>query len=241
MDIHSQLKQIGLNGSEITVYLFLLENGLSTPPIVSRGTNIARTNCYNILMELKTKGLAEEQTHGKRKAYLANDPESLLRAVEQKKEVIQRILPDLRGLYTIQKNKPKIRFYEGAEQIKEIYRQSLDAEKIMAIGSTNKLSALMPDFLNYYFEEIKNRKIIFYDLLTARSKAPAEKAKTIIKSLYDVKLLPDKYADQPTDILIWGDNIALITLNEPIFGTILTNKLLAQTFKILFEVIWERI
>lgn len=239
MPINNQLKLLGLNNSEITVYLFLLENGLSTPPIVSQGTKISRSNCYNILAELKNKGLIAEQRHGKRKAYLANDPESLVRDLEKKRNVAISLLPDLRGLYTIQKNKPKIRFFDGIEQIKELYLLSLNSQQILGFASTNKLMSLMPDFYNYYNNEIKKRGIVFKDILTFSSKTKgAPEMKKAIGGLYSAGFLSANYGDFPTDMLIWNDNVALITLEEPIFGTLLTNKTMTNTFKVIHEVIW---
>jgi predicted transcriptional regulator len=240
MELQKQLKIAGLNHSEITVYLFLLENGLSTPPAVSRGTKIARTNCYNVLEELQNKGLIEEQTVGKRKAYLAKDPDALIRALEQKKEAIAHVLPDLRGLYTLQKNKPKIRYYDGLEQVKEIYLSTLVSTKVYGIGSTSKLVELMPEFYQQHLEQVRDRGIVWYDILSHSSQVKgAPEMKTVLRGLYDARFLPQKYQDFPTDMLIWDDNIALITLEEPIFGTVLTNKLLAKTFGIIFDVMWN--
>ncbi len=240
MDLHSRLKLVGLNTSEIVVYLFLLESGLSTPPIVSRGTRIARTNCYNLLESLKMKGIIEEQVLRNRRAYLASDPESLIRSLEKKKEAIQQILPDLRGLYTAQKNKPKVQFYEGKEQVKKIYIQSLEASKIMAIGSTNHIEAQIPNLYKYYFNEIKRRKIVFKNILTTGSQQIGLETKELLEDFYDLKFLPPQYKDQPTDVLIWNDAVALITLKEPVFGTVLTSRLLTQTFSILFNLIWKQ-
>jgi sugar-specific transcriptional regulator TrmB len=192
------------------------------------------------LQSLKEQGLIEEQEIRNRKAYLASDPESLLRNWQRKKETIEQLLPDLRGIYTTQKNKPKIRFYEGAEQVKEIYENSLLSQEVLAIGSTNQMSILFPEFTRYYFEELKKRQIVFYDVLTHESEKVAIESKDTLKGLYDFKLLPNEYQDPPTDILIWENNIALITLKEPIFGTVLSNQLLTQTFRTLFKLIWTR-
>ena len=136
MELQKALKELNLHRSEIKVYLYLLEQGLATPPRIAKSTNIARTHCYNILANLKDKDLIEEQAQGKRRAYIARDPEALFRSIERKREILQQILPDLRALHTLQKNKPKIKFYEGRKQIKEIYWQSLIAKKIDALGST---------------------------------------------------------------------------------------------------------
>lgn len=241
MDLYPYLHQAGLNKSEATIYLYLLENGLSTPPMIARGTGIARTNCYNILEFLETHGLIEEQSVGKRKAFVATDPVSLVRTLDKKKESIEQILPDLRGLYVMQKNKPKIRFYDGLGQIQEIYRASLSAKKIAAIGSTKQMTSLMRAFYDEYIKEIKNRGITFQDILTKDSTAVALSTKQMLAPLYDMKFLPPTVKDPPTDILIWDDNIALLTLDEPIFGTVLTNEPLAQTFQMLAEILWEKL
>ncbi len=237
MSLSTQLRALGLNQSEITVYLYLLENGVCTPPQIAQGTKIARTNCYNVLSELKNKELIKEQVRGKRKGYMPRDPSALLQSLERKKDLVQEILPDLRSLYTVQKNKPKIKFYEGVEEIKEIYWESLQSKQILAIGSTNQIELLVPGFLEKYFLEIKKRGIIFHDIVSVSSKLVAKDSQAFLKVFYDVRFLPKNFQDMPTDILLWEDNIALITLQEPVFGTVLTNTLLARTFENLFFLI----
>lgn len=240
MTIEQTLHQIGLHKSDIIVYLFLLENGLSTPPQIARGTKIARTNCYNILEALKNKDLVEEQSVGKRKAYLASDPGALLRSWEKKKELVERALPDLRALYTTQKNKPKIRFYEGVDGIQEIYHQTLLAKKIHGIGSTDQLRSLMPEFFDKYLLELAQHSIVFRDLLSDVSrKIVGPQMKKALGDLYDMRYFPSGQKDFQTDMLIWDDHVALITFDEPIFGTVLTHATLVQTFLILFETMWQ--
>lgn len=240
MDLSTQLKEAGLLPSESTVYLYLLESGLATPPLIAKGTRIARTNCYHILQSLKGKGLIEEHAQGKRKAYLASDPEAIARSLERKKEAINRLLPDLRALYTTQKNKPKIRFYDGLEQIKEIYLQTLSAEEVFGLGSTKQLTELAPDFFAHYLEELQKRKIVFNDILSHPSKEKSgPQMQSVLKGLYEARYFSAEHRDFPTDILIWEDNIALITLEKPIFGTVLTNSLLAKTFRIIFSNLWK--
>ncbi len=239
MEIHNELQKIGLTKSEGAIYLFLLENGLSTPVQIAHGTGILRTNCYHVLETLQGHGLIRKETIGsKRKAYLASDPESLYQSIEQKREVIAHILPDLRGLYTTQKHKPKIQFYDGLEQIKEVYWQTLQAKEIFAIGSTKTLSTVLPNLYTSYLKEIKARDIVFHDILTHASRASAGPAmQEVLKGLYDVQYLPAAYDDNPTDILIWDDHVAHVTLEEPFFATVLTNPLIAKTMRLVFSAV----
>lgn len=240
MPISHDLKEFGLSDSEIRVYLFLLSNGLSTPPQIAVGTKIARTHCYGLLKSLAHQGLVHVQHRGKRYAYLASDPESLARTLDYKRAKLTRLLPDLRALYTTQKNKPKITFYEGKEQVKEIFLLTLQSQEIWGIGSTKQLAEVLPDFFLTYQQKIRAQEIVFHDLLTSASKASGAQIQEIMRGFYEVNYLPQKYGEIPTNILIWENNLALIDLSEPIFGTVLANSALAKTFKILFEVMKDK-
>lgn len=231
-----QLYESGLNETEAKVYLYVLENGLTSPPVLAKGTGVLRTNCYNVLQSLQAKGLIEEHKKGTRKAYLASDPAALLRALEKKKEATERLLPDLRALYTTQKNKPKVRFYDGLEEVKEIYAQVVTAEEVFGIGSIKSLASLDPAFWLHILKEYKKNNVIFHDILTnVSAEKESEEMQRVLGGLYDFRLLPKEEGDQPTDTLIFGDNVALITLQEPIFGTVLTSPLLAKTFRVMWR------
>jgi sugar-specific transcriptional regulator TrmB len=240
MEIRPLLKDFGLLESEIRVYVYLLENGLSTPPLISKGSGIARTNVYAVLQQLRQKGLIEEHTKGKRKAYLATDPIALEQSFERRRETIHRMLPDLRSLYSTQKNKPKIQFFEGWEQVKQVFVLTLEAKEIFGIASTKQLFALEPSFFDWHRQQMKERGIVFHDILThASGETSGPTAKEQLKGLYDFKLLSSDYDDFPTDILIWDDQVALIGVATPVFGTVLTNPALAKTFRMMFDMMWK--
>lgn len=239
MKLYKELKSLGLSKTESKIYIFLLTNGISTPTQIAKGTSVMRTNTYNVLNSLKDKGLIKAQKKGKRDIYVANDPQAIIRSIETKKEAAERIVPDLEALYTIQKNKPVITFYEAFSEVQDIYLQTLHADEVLAIGSTKALSAVAEDFLQSYFKKLKERKIYFQDILTEDSEFVAQASKQTMGVLYDYRFLPNNIKDQPTDILIWNDKIALITLEEPIFGTVIQSLPLAKTFKILFRLLYQ--
>jgi sugar-specific transcriptional regulator TrmB len=237
-----QLKDIGLKQNESEIYLFLLQNGISTPPVISKGTNIARTNCYNILNSLKDKDVVNEQLKGKKKVYIARDPKSLKLNLERKIESLDKLVPDLEAIYITQKNKPIFRFFDGWYEVKEIYKLSLEAKNIYAIGSTEKLLETEASFFEKYINEVKKRNIIFNDFLKKDSNKKSEDViKRLGGELYFINSLPEKFKGNLTDILIWEDNIALIALEEPIFGTIIKNKPLADTFRTILDILKELI
>lgn len=238
MELQQKLKQIGLNSSESAVYLYLLKHGLTTPTQIAKGTKIARTNTYHLLRSLQEKNLIQRQKNRNRFAYLAKNPESLLSQAEQIRQATEELLPDLKALHKTSASKPSIQFYDGWDEVKEIYKASLEAEHIDALGSTKKLSEILGGgFFGQYEREVKKRHITINDILTADSKEAGIKTAALLGPLYSAKYLHPKYGSLPTDMLIWDDHIALISLEEPIFGTVITNKNLAATFRALHRMV----
>ena len=234
MEVRDELRQLGLTKTETSIYLFLLESGFSTPPQIAKATGIARTNTYNVLGSLIGKGLVEEHQEGKRKAYLARDPQALMNSFEQRREVLARILPDLRLLHTTQKNKPKIQFYDGWESVKDIYRQATESKEILAIGSTKRLVDLDPKFFGDFEKTLKERGVILFDVLTPSSREVAEHTTSVVlKELYDYVYFPEDAEDMLTDILVWDKHVALMALETPIFGTVITSPLISQSFRVI--------
>lgn len=242
MDIHQGLRHLGLNKSEISVLLYLLAHGQSSPAQVARGTKIQRTHCYGLLRSLMERGLASEVVaKGSRKAYVARDPSALQTQIEQQKKIVDDLLPDLRNLYRSHDQKPVIRFFEGRKGLEEIYLMSLSAEEVYGIGSTAEMQRNWPDFFTWYQKEIKRRGIIYHDILTHSSlKETVPLIHETLKGLYQVKTLSSEEGESPMDILVWGDDVGLISHVEPYFGTVLTNPAAAQMFRLVFRALWNR-
>ena len=240
--IEEKLKEFGLNGSEIRVYLYLLKAGVGSPPQVAKGTGIARTNCYHLLLGLRAKGLISERQRGKRVEYVSKDPEALALSLAGKVAAAQALLPDLRALYGASANKPSIQFYEGFGEVRRIYERSLETDFIRAFGSTKALEKLDQDFFDHYFKQLKKRSIILRDVLTHDSRGESlERARDILGALYEPVIMPEKHAGLATDMLLWGDCVALVTLKEPIFGTVLVSVELAKTFGAMHQALFERL
>lgn len=233
-----QLKGVGLKQNESEIYLFLLQNGLSTPPVISKGTNIARTNCYNILKSLKEKDVVAEQNKGKKKVYLAREPKFLKLDLERKIESLERLVPDLEAIHATQKNKPLFTFFDGWKEVREIYSQTLEAKEVYATGSTERLLEIEKGFFENYIKEVEKRKILFYDLLKKTENSQSiDIINTLGGELYSVNYLPEGHNGNLTDILVWGDNLALISLEETVFGTIIKSKSLADTLKTILSLL----
>lgn len=222
MELITQLKRLGLNQSECTVYLFLLKNGCTSPPIVSRETMIARTNCYNLLRSLEVKGLIEERLVGKRKAYVARKPGSIISMLEVQRQAALGVLPDLEAMYTNQKHKPRISFYDGWDEIQQVFIETYNSTAVMFVGSVSDFVTKEPIFAVYQ-QELKKRQIAYRELdlgIVSRGTVANEQAGTLF--------------------LLWNDCLSIITLQDTAFATTIKHKTIADTFHFLFRVLEKR-
>lgn len=233
------LVSLGLSKSESSVYLFLLGKGYSTPKEISEGIGIQRTNCYDILYTLVEKRFVLVKTEGKKKVYGPEKPSQLLEYINDQKKEVEKVLPMLEAAYTLENQKPSVMFYSGFEEVKKIYNKSLEADTIYAIGSTKSISDTEDVFLHDYLKKVKAHKIKFNDLITGESLKQGKKAKKLLGDVYDVRILPVEYNDQSTDILVWDNNVAFITLGDLPFGTVLENESMANTFRAIFQTVYQ--
>ncbi|MES3005059.1 MAG: helix-turn-helix domain-containing protein [Patescibacteria group bacterium] len=240
-NIDLELKKVGLLSSEITVYKFLLSSGLSSPPDIAQGTKLLRPNVYGVLKSLRRMNLIDVRQKGKRILYLAKDPEALIVSLENKKEAIESILPDLRDLFKSEKNKPSTRYYYGLEEIKTIFKECGDAKEILFIVTTDKLFTTYSSFFDKFRSDMTKQGVFIKDILTYGSKeSVAIPTKETMKGYYDYRVLSGDNNSYPTSIRIWGDNVALVTLEESAIGMVITNKAMAETFKMIFNVMWSQ-
>lgn len=226
MELTQQLIRLGLTASECNVYLFLLQSGNTTPPIVSRETKIARTNCYHVLTSLVEKRLIEERPDGQRKAYAARHPSSLIEMIREQEKGATALLPDLEMLYTPEANKPRVTFFKGWDEIRKLFYEALGASEIFFVNKSADFEAATGALYSYFTNEIAQRGIHYRELSTDSLVHVSRETKEVLNQL------PLNPADAM--ILLWGTQIALINAQEPTFATVVNNKTISGTFYRLF-------
>ena len=84
--IEENLSKLGFSPSEIKIYLHLLNNGSSYPNKISAETKLNRTNVYEALDRLVSKGVTSFINKNKVKWFEAKSPNSLLSLIKEKEE-----------------------------------------------------------------------------------------------------------------------------------------------------------
>lgn len=240
MEIKQFLAQFDLIGKKADVYLAVLELGSGTVIEIARKSEIKRTTVYDILMELEKSGLIYQTTKVNKRLFVAEDPEKLKKKLEEKERVLSEMLPQLRSLYNIKGIKPKIKFYEGKEGLRQVYADTLNyGGEILAFASEDVVKVLGMDWANDYLakrvkKEIRVRIILPKTEMIERDFNPLDQ-----KQLRASKLVSAKKYPFSIEINIYGhQKIALMSSREEM-GIIIEGAEIYNTLKLIFELLWD--
>src|SRR3989344_1812727 len=171
MDI-SILEDIGLTGSEIKVFLTLLELGSSTAGNVVGKSGLQNAVVHRAFHSLIEKGLITYVFEGKIKQYQSIEPKLLLNFIDEKKQKLEKLLPELEAKRKLQKEKPKARIFQGIRGVKELLNLMLDSnsKEYLAYGGPQKAHELLEDFFweSFHRKRISKKikaKLIFHPSL----------------------------------------------------------------------------
>ncbi len=240
-----QLTELGFVEKEASVYLALLELGPSTATEIARRAGINRTTSYDILDSLIKESLVNIADNSKIQKYIAANPEKVIAFLENKikkdKEMLkiaQGLLPQLLSVYNI-KEKPKVRFYEGRDGMKEAFEDTLSAQKeilAFAVGE-DIFKTLSEEYVRNYFKRRAEKNI------GVRVIAPdTPESRSIIindtKELRTSLLVPADKFYFSVEINIYNNKIMIASWREK-FALIIESLEIADAQRKIFELSWE--
>ncbi|GBE16602.1 sugar-specific transcriptional regulator TrmB [bacterium BMS3Abin15] len=244
MSLEQDLKLIGLEEKEAKVYLAALELGPTNIQNLTKKSGIKRSTVYEMIKNLQAMGLISETIKGKRKIYVASEPENLKRNIKAKEQLFNEILPELKSISNIGFVKPKITFYENREGLRNIYRDTLKIKNklVLWVSTTQNIADTIGEkFLEEYIEERAKKKIWSKALHITFKKIFEYKylnPETYEKTLREVRFAPSEI-DLPNTIAIYDDKVAVISSRKEGFGFVVESKDYAKTMKVFYNLLWN--
>ncbi len=242
----SQLKNIGLSDKEARVYLAMLELGPSSVMDIASKAGVNRPTAYVEIDSLKKKGLASTQPKGSKRLFAPESPEQLEfylirenQKMASRQVLLNEVLPELRTMFNLGEKKPVVRFFEGGEGLLKMQDEFLKAKprEILGIFSIDAVYKVFPKHGETYSPERVKRKIPARSIYTS-AKGPILK-KDDVRLLRKSKFVPPEQFKFQSDITIFGDSVAIAALHGKPSGTIIEQKEIADSFKGLFEFVWD--
>ncbi|WAC06745.1 MAG: helix-turn-helix domain-containing protein [Thermodesulfobacteriota bacterium] len=246
--LEQKLKNLGLIEKEAIVYLASLELGLSTIQEIAGKSQISRSTTYEVIESLMKKGLMSSLTKGKKKYFAAEDPERLLsfidtkeRELKKRKKEIKTILPELKELSMLSRERPRIKFYEGKQGIRRIQEDILrtknlgNIEEFVPLDDAYQLFPAHPrDHRHWMGKKIAVPERMIY---TSKKGAILPQKKGPIETLF----IPVEKFPFHTEITIYADKVALVSFGRKLIGVVLESEDAANTLRSLFNLLWEEL
>jgi len=234
----SVLEDIGLTNAEIKVYLTLLEFGSSTAGPVLDKSGLQNSVVHMALHRLVEKGLVSYIKKGKIKHYNASNPRNIIKFIEEKKNRLEELLPQL----IMSQKKQEIQeaeIFEGFKGFKNAYYQLIEnakkGEEYLFFSFYSKYPGYdnVFKFFNHFEKERKRLGIPGKGIVMEELK---EKFKE-----RDMKNL--LFVDFPiiTNVTIYQDKIILNSPGKDKFMCFLIcSQQLADSFRDYWHSIWKR-
>ncbi len=240
MDAKYALKQFGLTGKKADVYLATLELGSASVIDIAQKAAIKRTTCYDVLLDLSNDGLVSQTKTGKKRHFVGEDPDKILRSLKNKERLFSEILPELQSIHNSKAQKPKIRYYEGKAGLKDVYEDTLiGGSEILIFGSYDVVNALGADWAEDYLKKRVAKKISAKAILPGSDNLIKEYISKDKEQLRASKLISPKKYPFSIEINIYAKNkLALISSKEEI-ALIIEGAEIHKTLRLMFELIWD--
>lgn len=235
------LKQIGLEEKHAKIYLACLELGKTSIKDIAKKSGIKRTTIYDIIDDMINAGYIKITTKGKRKKFVAIEPNKLKTLLKKREVLLNQILPDLQLINNVNRTKPKIWFYEGVEGLKKVYEDTLGIENSIFYGwaSEDVVGVLGEKWVNEYLNKRKTKKIRSKIIMTATEKIK-EIAKHDKEQLRKSKLIDPKKYPFEIEINIYNNRVALISSIDKM-AVIIESDSTSNTMKTIFDLCWNNL
>ena len=242
------LKKLNFSSKETDIYLAALKLGSASVTELAKRSGIKRPTTYVILEKFKEMGLISLSRKKGIKIFITEDPDKLLKLLEEERELLsnkekelKNSLPKLKALKEKDTTMPIIRYYKGKEGIWSILDDIMNSQHDSRMITSGKAF------------DVLGKKRIERDVLQKRKRIGT---KSYIISDHDphqidtyrkkellfreFRFLPETI-DLNSLVYIYEDKIALIFLRNSLTGIIIENEELFLVFRFMFDSLWKEL
>ena len=242
------LSEIGLSGSEIAVYIALIDIGSSTTGPIIKKAGIASGKAYLILDKLMSKGLVTYVIKSGVKNYQAKDPERLLDYLKEKEADLKKkesrlaeAIVLLKQKYEQKKHFNIAEIYEGMKGFRTFYesiiKEARRGDTIYIMGvPMESFAKFNTYFISWNMKRIKSgiSMKILYNHNCRELGRQREKLK-----LTEVRYMK-KELETPSWTLILNDYVAMLNVREVPVCFLLRSMEASESHMKYFDVMWKQ-
>jgi len=238
MELALPLKEYGLSEKEIAIYLALLPLGTVTLQEIAKRADFPRTTVYNTLNYLSQKGLVSKIMKEHTTYFTAIEPKKLSDKLEEKKRLIDSIIPQLEGLRKSISDVSSVEIFEGFKGIYTIISDIFKIkQEVYYLGGYKKSTEILKH-LPEHARMMRLERGINAKIVIEPSDEEIFHTKKY-KKFTEMRFL-DSLKDFPLMIFVYGKKVALFTSEKDLVGVIIKNEQVAQAMKMMFDLYWSQ-
>lgn len=239
MQLEKSLEIYGLSSKEAKVYLACLSIGMASTLDIAKETKLPRSTIYSVLEALMNMGLVMQIEQEKTAKFSPADPQKIIDKAKEKQSVIESVAPQLKQLFSTAHYRPKIKYYEGYEQIKELHWDILKNKNLKTydvISSTHHF--LKFDFAKAFItqrakQNIKTR-LIAKDSPEIRRYKQGEDRYGL-----KIKIVPEKlFRNLSSFVYLLPDRVIFLGANDMVAVSI-ESKEIREPIQVMFDILWN--
>jgi len=246
MKLDLKLKEIGLTDGEVKVYLALLKLKEATKTPISTEANVSPSKVYDILERLTKKGLVSHIKKRNIKYFKVANPTRLKdfiidkeNEINQKKQVIDLILPELLTTFSKIKDENDAEIFNGWKGLDTVYNNIIndlgkdDLDYAIGGGVNKTKHDRYVRFFNNFNKKRFNKKIKMNIILGENYRGKS--------SYFNSKFDNVRYLDNlsPVEINIFGNKVSILLLLDEPFVILIDSKIISSYFLEYFDKFWK--
>lgn len=239
MSLSEMLQKIGLSEKEAAIYLAGLELGPASVKALAIKSKVKRTTIYQLLDDLKTKGLFKETLRKKKLLYLAAHPNQLKVILNEQGEVLNRNFEAILSVTNSDLGKPSIELYDTVDGVHKMYEDALNevSNETIGIAGDEAVVGLDEEWLQKYIQKrqktgVKAKTIMTDSKLSKKWMTEDNTHNRKTKLLLGCEKIP-------VNIEVVGDRVLISSLKGETLGVVIKSSRVASGFRTILNELWK--
>jgi sugar-specific transcriptional regulator TrmB len=241
------LIHLGLSDKEARVYIAAMQLGPSAIQEIAEQAGVNRATTYVLMEDLGTRGLISNTTQENKRLFIAEAPDRLLlllqlqrQELEARERQLSELLPKLSALFNSSWEKPEIRYLDGPAGLTALRAdfEQLEGEIVQMIGY-DAFAAAVDFHTTEEHRESLARQFIPTRAIFVTARPQEEFA--LWGELQSKIIRPEAFPfPVEGEITARADHLYLFSYSKGPLAVDVRSKVIADTFRALFEVAWSR-
>jgi len=241
----AELAEAGLEPKEAKFYLAVLTTDAPTVARAAEAAGVSRTNAYDIAKRLAKRGLlsmieGSSESAGRGRTVLrAADPQHLLDEWGQRRQALERLVPQLRAMHAKGGSAPRSRYLEGAGGIRAALFETLEwPSPLHGVLSMRDLMAVPGAAAMREYIAGRRERQLWLNVIRSPEKDYPRGWPSSEVDLRRTRYAPASYIFTMT-MIIGPDAVAMLSSTRENFALVIESAEYAEMQRNLFEVLWS--